>query len=497
MWLFFFFLLLTLPFVLVRTIRWLAIIQQKEYRLDRLWAFFHSAEGRAELFRFWSKPKDFTRLGMKRPRPTHRVLLVALLSSLVLLLEMGGVLVLSMLQLPSPGYFWAVVLWVVLYLLLPLTVIIGSLPTMILSALITYRTLSQARSKLLQTKPRVIGIGGSYGKTSTKHLLHHFLSQKYTVFVTPKSFNTKLSVAQSIVAGYKKQQIALLEYGAYITGEIAYLTTWFPPEIAVETGFTPQHLSLFGTRENSILAESELIAALPENGVVFCNGQDSGAVEICKTGAQDNHAQIKMYSGSQSLIALENSRLNDKGELQVTWKKKKIQTKLIGLQYLVNLQAAFLVSQEFGLSDSEIIEAAETFQPNSSFIEAMTLKTGAYFINDGGTSNPMGFNAALDLLAALPYPKKVLLTAGMIDLGEESRQIHFRLATKAKELQLTVAHVGIDGHDEFAEVFAEELVTDLDAVQTLIKHTDEQTVILLEGKVPKVLEDQITALVQR
>jgi len=127
------------------------------------------------------------------------------------------------------------------------------------------------------------------------------------VFVTPKSFNNKLSVAQSIITGYSGQKFALLEYGAYIRGEIAYLTKWFQPTIAVETGFTPQHLSLFGSRQNSVLAESELIASLPESGVVYCNGADSGAVEIAKTGAQNNKAQIRMYSGAQSLISVDDS----------------------------------------------------------------------------------------------------------------------------------------------------------------------------------------------
>jgi len=380
------------------------------------------------------------------------------------------------------------------YLMLPISVIIDSLPSVAVSYVATWLTLRRAQKRVGAGAPKIIGIGGSYGKTSTKHLLYHFLSQKFSVFVTPKSFNNKLSVAQSIVTGYKNQQIALLEYGAYVRGEIAYLARWFKPDVAVETGFTPQHLSLFGSRENSIIAESELIAALPEQGVVYCNGVDSGAVEIAKTGAQQNNAQLKMYSGEHALLTLEDVHLNARGELQAKWNGKQMKTRLIGRQYMVNLQAAMLISQDFGMTESEIVQAAASFIPNDSFIQSHDLRTEAYLIDDGGTSNPKGFAAALELLGELSFRRKILVTAGMIDLGKESRQIHFQLGKRAKELGITVVHIGIDGHQEFVEVFEQELISSIPAAEVLLRHTDKDTVVLVEGKLPKTLESTITSL---
>jgi UDP-N-acetylmuramoyl-tripeptide--D-alanyl-D-alanine ligase len=370
----------------------------------------------------------------------------------------------------------------------------STLPSIAISYLATLNTLKKAQRKLHAGSPKIIGVGGSYGKTSTKHLLHHFLSQKFSVFVTPKSFNNKLSVAQSILKGYTNQEIALLEYGAYIKGEIAYLTKWFPPQLAVETGFTPQHLSLFGSRENSIVAESELIAALPEDGVVYCNGADPGAVEICKTGATKNQAKIVMYSGQDAKIALSAVSLSERGHLRAVWKGHTLETQLVGRQYLVNLQAAMLIASDLGVDDVQIVAAAKSFDPNDSFIQSRQLTSGALFIDDGGTSNPMGFAAALELLRELPQPKKILVTAGMIDLGAESRQIHLQLAKRAKELGIIVAHVGIDGRDEFVEVFEQELVTDVSATEVLLSHLSDDAVVLLEGKVPKALEHTIKKL---
>lgn len=486
---------LVFPAFLVRWWRWLAIVQQKEYRLDRIKAFLHSDEGKHELLRILPQLQDFSRTGLKRPKPTARVLLIGLLNVITLTSQFS----VSIFNAINPGDAMpSLLVWgtgiVASYLILPISIILDSTPSMLISFLATWRVLRKAKQKMNAKQPKIIGIGGSYGKTSTKHLLHHFLSQKFSVFVTPKSFNNKLSVAQSIVNGYQDQEVALLEYGAYIRGEIAQLSKWFPPSIAVETGYTPQHLSLFGSRENSILAESELIAALPENGVVYCNGADPGAVEIAQTGAQKNHVKIVMYSGADSRLSLEHVTLSPLGHLQAKWNGKSLKTQLIGKQYLVNLQAAMLIAQEMGMSEAEICAAAESFQPNASFIEGLTLTNDAYLIDDGGTSNPMGFSAALELLSELPFQRKILVTAGMIDLGKESRQIHFQLAKRAKELGITVIHVGIDGRDEFREVYAEELVTQVQAAEVLLTHSDKNVVILIEGKLPKVLELKVSAL---
>lgn len=485
----------SLPFICVRWARWLAIVQQKEYRLDRLFAFFDSTEGKREVARVLPVAGDFSRTGMKRPHITSRVVFVAVLSGLVLLVAavLGSLFALGQ---QSVIFSWLVVL-AVLYVVVPLFVILACLPSTLISWYITWKTLRQAQSKVQQGKPQIIGVGGSYGKTSTKHLVHHFLSQAYTVFVTPKSFNTKFSVAQSICSGYKNQEIALLEYGAYIRGEIEYLARWFRPSIAIETGFTPQHLSLFGTRENSILAESELLAALPKDGIAFCNGADAGAVEICERGVAQSGARVVHYAGEDSVVQLHNVRLNPFGQLEATWKGHHLKTQLIGRQYQVNLQAAIAVAQHLKLSDQQIETAARTFQPSSSFIQGKILQTGAYIIDDGGTSNPKGFEAALTLLEELPYTEKILLTTGMIDLGDESHQIHLELAERAQQMGVRVIHVGVDGKEEFAQVFGDRLMTSTTEAKSLLQSSHKEMLILLEGKVPKVLEDLIEELTER
>lgn len=480
-----------LPLLVIRWARWLAILQQKEYRFDRLLAFIESDEGLRELFRLWPQRRDFQRTGFKRPKPTPRILLIAAGSAVLLLIQLAiAVLAAGRWPLVTATSVWQQSAYLAsVYLIVPVTVVVVSLPSILISTVVTQRTLRQAQRLIKIGKPQVIGVGGSYGKTSTKHLLHHFLQQKYQVFVTPKSFNTKLSVAQSIRHGYRRQAIAILEYGAYTRGEIAFLTRWFPPQLVIETGFTPQHLSLFGSRENSILAESELVAALPANGVVFCNGADPGAVEICQVGAAVSGVEVVMYAGPQAAVELTDVRVDRYGQLNVGWHGHRLQTSLIGRQYAINLQGAIAVSQHLGLTAHQIQAAVESFRPNASFIQGYHLPSGAYLIDDGGTSNPRGFTAALELLAELPYRRRLIITAGMVDLGTETHQIHFQLAQRARELDCTVVHLGIDGRSEFSQVYDQELLTSIEAGLVALQQTDADTVVLIEGKVPSTLEE--------
>src|SRR5258708_10279801 len=254
-----FVLAVSLPIFVVRWLRWLAIVQQKEYRIDRLLSFLKSIEGQRDLSRIFPKLSDFTRTGLKRPAKTGRMLVVAFISVAIMV---GVILLAEQSALTEIEEF--IFIWLLLYLLLPLWLILASVPTAIISAVITYITLMRAQQFLRQSGAMIIGFGGSYGKTSTKHLVNYILAQKFQVFMTPRSHNTKYSVARSICQSLRKQHIALIEYGAYTKGEIAYLTKWFPPQMAVETGFTLQHLGLFGNVENSVSAEAELVAALPE-----------------------------------------------------------------------------------------------------------------------------------------------------------------------------------------------------------------------------------------
>lgn len=471
---------LLLPFTLVRLLRWLGWSQQKEYRLDRLWHFMTSDEGLQEIGRVLPRREDFTRTGLKRPVITMRATLVGFLSLILIGFALTGGY--------TAGWWW---LPLVVYLLVPVFPAAISLVTEILKNLLSTSLLLAARAKLAGRKPRILGITGSYGKTTTRHLCAHLLSQQFSVFTPPKSHNTPLSIAWSILKNYRGEELVFLEYAAYKKGEIKRLAHWFQPEVSIVTGVTEQHLALFGSVENIIKAKGELVKANRLDGVVFYNGADEGALKICE---QDSSKKRLDYSGQESTVILANARLDAKGRLKFTWQGYEVKTHLVGLHYLAAIQGAIAVAQHFGLPEAKIRAALTSFLPTDNFIQVYQHKQqGFTIINDGRTSNPQGFIAALQVLKYFKNTGKnsILITGGILDLGETSDDIHRRLAKAAQPLCDLVLYTGMDGQQVFKEIFKTKLTSHDGTIQAVLDKLDEHDVVLVEGNTPVWLTKQL------
>ncbi len=482
--------------VLVRSIRWTAILQQKEYRLDRLKVFIESAEGVAELLHVIPTGIELTRTGFKRPKITLRSLVSWLLILAELSVSAGVGIGWYIAQTPTTTSLILVAVWLTLVLfLVPVFVMLTAIPTSLIARYRTTQVSRQAGLLLATHSPLVIGITGSYGKSSTKQLLAHVLGKKYTVFATPRSFNTRLSVAQSVLRGYSGQKIVILEYGAYGPREIERLAADLPPSWAVITGFAPQHVGLFGSEDAIAQAKAELLLALPENGKVFSNADDTGVQRIIGAAESKRSLDITEYSIS-ALTWLQRARLTAAGKLELPQAGKGISTQLVGKHYLQTIAGVWSVAQALGMTESAVFKRLESFEPSSNFVRNRTTKTGVHVIDDGGTSNPRGFAAALALLAELEYPQKVLVTPGIVDLGAQSDSIHRVLADQAWNVGVSeVLYVGGAGVDSFTAVFgARRIITERKAVETTLRSLPKGSVLLIEGRMPGWCADLLKRL---
>jgi UDP-N-acetylmuramoyl-tripeptide--D-alanyl-D-alanine ligase len=136
--------------------------------------------------------------------------------------------------------------------------------------------LGEAGRKIRRIHPMVVGITGSYGKTSTKDFLAHILEDFKPVLATPKSYNTLLGVSRVINGSLKPEHaIFLVEMGAYIPGEIERICKLVHPDIGTITAIGPQHLERFGSLEYVARAKFELIRALPASGVAVFSADDA------------------------------------------------------------------------------------------------------------------------------------------------------------------------------------------------------------------------------
>ncbi|NMB57163.1 hypothetical protein GYA19_04495 [Candidatus Beckwithbacteria bacterium] len=457
-------LIILIPFFFLRLLRLLALIQQKEYRLDRLWIYLQTQEGEEEFFNFFPISKKIT--GIKRPVKTFKIILIGL-----------SVFLLTAILL----YFLPLWFLVILFLLYPLLIIGCMLPFVILNEIIKFIYLQKASAKIKEKNPIIIGITGSFGKTSTKLLLAKVLKQKYTVFTTPKSFNNKYSIAKSILANFTNQEIVILEYAAYTKGEIKILTKYFSPQIAVITGISSQHLGLFGNLENLIKAKSELLKVLPENGKIFYNDTDENVVKMIT-----KFNQVKIAYG-KNLHKENTNNLN----LTFKYQNQLIKTQLIGNHYLINLDGVIKIAENFNLGHKQITKALINFKPNDNFIKSYNSKNGALIIDDGNTSNQKGFEEMINYVKQIKGKNKILLFAGIVDLGEKSQEIHQELAQKCLHVFNLMFYTGIDGKTEFKKILQDQLIDDEKIILEKLKKLNKNDLLLIEGKIKKHILEKI------
>lgn len=332
------------------------------------------------------------------------------------------------------------------YLLLPLIVSLAVLFLAPLTGLLYDLIIFAAKIKLLFYKQLVvIGITGSYGKTATKEILSHLLSAKYSVFKTPANANTLIAVALTILKSLNsRHQYFVVEMGAYKLGEVAAICRLVKPRIGILTGINAQHLGLFGSQEKIIKAKSELLQALPKNGLAVVNGVNPLTKKLTLSPAP-----TKFYGYAKST------------------------TNLLGREQQLNIAAAVIVAKYLGVKQFDL-----THIP--SYKTAMTQVKGlnqAAIINDSYNSNPAGFAQAVKFVAGLPYKTKILITPGIIELGRESANIHRQLAALAQPVfnQLYVTK------PEFLPYFPKAKKLDL---KVLTSKLNPQTVVLLEGRLP-------------
>jgi UDP-N-acetylmuramoyl-tripeptide--D-alanyl-D-alanine ligase len=244
----------------------------------------------------------------------------------------------------------------------------------------------------------VIGITGSFGKTSTKEILAHILATKYKVAKTPGTNNTLIGVALTVWQLPLAAEILVAEMGAYKIGEIAAICRLLRPRIGVLTGINEQHLRLFGSLANTIRAKSELLAALPKNGLAVVNGVNRWTKKLRAPLAPTRYYRPGRY-----------------------------RTNLLGAHQQLNLSAAVTVARYLGYRRFDLTNIPR-------FKTALTQSrglNGALVINDSYNSNPDGFLAAVAYAKTIPAKSKILVSPGIIELGQAKEAVYRRLSAEA------------------------------------------------------------------
>lgn len=286
--------------------------------------------------------------------------------------------------------------------------------------------IKRAKTKLMQHKPTVIGITGSFGKTTAKNMLAAMLAKKYTVLATPGSYNTPMGVCLSVNNTLADERFFIAEMGARYKGDIKELCEIVSPEYGVITSVGDMHVETLGSREGVANVKFELAENLPKHGKLFLNCYDEGARALLPRPC----ACEKVCVGEDCAVKAENVAVNGGGTsftLTVNGEDVEVTTRLLGAHVPALVATCAALASELGVPLDDIVAAAEDMPPVEHRLQLIPSEDSAVtVIDDAYNSNPIGAKNALDVLSCFEA-KKVIITPGFVELGSMERQCNTEL----------------------------------------------------------------------
>ena len=380
----------------------------------------------------------------------------------------------------------------------PFTLAIGNLITLPLETLIQRKYLKLAKETLSTLDPIIIGITGSYGKTSMKHILGHILSKYKPTLYTPGSVNTPMGICHVIQNKLQKNHhFFIVEMGAYHMGSIAKLCALTPPSIGAVTSIGPCHLERFGSMENIATGKSELLAAIEanKNHIGFSFPKELSKLDAFKKYIKSN-LMITPLACTKKEQTVEGITVHIKENDTTT----EIKAPIYGLHQADNIVLAVTIARKLGAPMELIKSALYSLKQVSARLEVSQDANHVTWINDGFNANPEGFKQAIDLLSQFGNHKKgrkILITPGIIELGNQHDEVHAKIAKYAMlhvDILIIVAPQRIDTFVRTAELIKKDKQTILkafsfaDAQKWLSTHLIKSDTVLIANDLPDVLE---------
>jgi UDP-N-acetylmuramoyl-tripeptide--D-alanyl-D-alanine ligase len=355
-----------------------------------------------------------------------------------------------------------------------------------------FRSVRHKQKQLRDLK--VVAIVGSFAKTSTKNMLYTLLWKDFYTVKTPKSYNTEVSIARSFLRDVKETtQIFIVEMDAYHPGEIKKLCSIIRPNLGIITAIGAQHLERFGSMEALAKTQFELAKAIPSDGFLFLNADDEWTNQLypeydgikqvffgAKEGRDVQALDIKVHTNSTQFI------------LRVKNEKLKIELPLAGENHAINFAAAAAIAYQLGLPLKTIQERAALILPTEHRLEVK--KAGHLTIIDNSyNTNPTAARASLKLLKSTPGSQKIVITPGLVELGEQSEVENRLLGKEIAQVADLVIVVGEYAREALKQGLNEGsfpmdqahfLSSTSHALDFVYKNAQKDAVILIENDLP-------------
>lgn len=398
--------------------------------------------------------------------------------------------------------------WTVLVQLMPLFLVLGNTLLSPFERREQARYRAEAERKLGEIKPFVIGVTGSYGKTSVKHILAHILSTAAPTLATPGSVNTPMGVTRIIREQLTpRHKYFIVEMGAYGPGSIARLCDLTPPDMAIVTAIGPAHYERFKSLETVARTKFELplaVFAKGDKGLAIIHEstlEHDAATEVFT--AQPRRFVVCGDKGADNALKIETVTQTAAGlAVEVRWRgaEYRLEAPLYGQHHGSNMALAFAAACTLGIAPEIVIAALKTTPQIAHRLEVKPWRTSGLLIDDAYNSNPKGFESALDLLNRLGTERKarrILVTPGMVELGAAHDDEHTRMGLRAAQCADIVLAVAPARIQSFVKAFRDmsgegktliELPGFSAAESWLAANGREDDIVLLENDLPDLFE---------
>lgn len=501
--------------------------QLKEYRLDRMRDFFSTRQGR-DYWLNWHNAFRFIAALLTMFWPFNDAITLKLAVSLALLFDLSYYLLRAwhrILHYPRPTAKASLLLlsaiiievgllldqrdWSLIFFLMFLRFPIMSTLVWFWNQIslrakqfIIYRATSKIAK---QNNLTVIGITGSYGKSTVKEYLAQILSTKYKVVKTPGNINTDIGVAKFILsADFTGVEMFVCEMGAYRIGEIDKICQIVKPKVGILTTIIEQHLSLFGSIKNIQTAKYELLRSIPANGLVITNADNPYCTEFLAELTCQNQALFGDDPDNAPTDLIEVLETDSEGIRWQVGSESGVQiyfAPLRGAHQALNITPAMMAARYLGVPEENLIEATGELKPGPNSLRVYKYRE-ATIIDDSYNSNPKGFKAALDILSSFSSKqKRIVITRGMLELADKSAEYHEQIG---EEIAFCADELVIISPDSAADLLAgvqalknkfplevKLIFSHQDLLEFINERSETPVVILLENRLPALVMNEI------
>jgi UDP-N-acetylmuramoyl-tripeptide--D-alanyl-D-alanine ligase len=282
----------------------------------------------------------------------------------------------------------------------------------------------------------VVAMTGSNGKTSVKMLTHGILSRVGHTYINPGNRNNEIGLPLAVLDAPEDAQFAIYEMGAGKPGDIAYLASIVPPQVALVNNIAPAHMERMGSLLGIAETKGAIYEALSDDGIAVINADDAFAPLFSQIVG--NRRSFRF--GIENDADVRASRILHEGgasrfQLHTPAGNAAIALPLPGRHNVMNALAASALAIAAGAGLDAVVEGLHDAQPVKGRQIAHRLRNGAQLIDDSYNANPGSVSAAIATLAQ-GGGEAWLVLGDMAELGEGTEKLHADIGAQAKRAGL-------------------------------------------------------------